>query len=53
MIDSDLGDFKNAMSWDTKRYYIIFEDHHPRFTKVYLLKSKEKVEEMFIKYKAK
>ena len=52
LIHSDLGDFKNTMSRGGKRYYITFVDDFSRFTKLYLLSSKDEAEEKFLIYKA-
>jgi hypothetical protein len=52
LVHSDLGDFKNYESRGGKRYYITFVDDCSRFTMVYLLRSKDEAEEMFLKYKA-
>jgi transposase InsO family protein len=41
------------MTRDGKKYYVIFVDDYSRFTKLNLLRSKDKVLEMFIKYKIK
>ena len=35
-----------------KRFYVIFVDDDSRITKLYLLRTKDKVLEMFIKYKS-
>ncbi|KAL0290771.1 UNVERIFIED_CONTAM: Retrovirus-related Pol polyprotein from transposon TNT 1-94 [Sesamum angustifolium] len=35
-----------------KKYYISFVDDYSRYTKIYLLRSKEEASEMFLKYKA-
>ena len=35
-----------------KRFYVIFVDDYSRITKLYLLRTKDKVLEMFIKYKS-
>ena len=35
-----------------KRFYVIFVDDYSRITKLYLLRNKDKVLEMFIKYKS-
>jgi len=51
LVHSDLVDFKNTMSKAGKKWYIIFVDDYFRYTKVYLLKSKDEAEEMFLKYK--
>jgi len=49
---SDLTDFKNIMSKGRKKWYITFVDDCSRCTKVYLLKSKDEAEEMFLMCKA-
>jgi hypothetical protein len=51
LIHSDLGDFKNTISRGGKRYYITFIDDYSRYTRVYLLSSKDEAENMFIKFK--
>ena len=51
LVHSDLADFKKT-SKGGKKWYITFVDRCSRYTKVYLLKSKDEVEEMFLKYKA-
>ena len=53
LIHLDLVDFKNTISKGGKKYYITFVDDFSRYTKVYLLKSKDEDREMFLKYKAK
>jgi len=40
------------MSKGGKKWYITFVDDYSRYTKVYLPKSKDEAEEMFLKYKA-
>ena len=52
LVHSDLGDFKNSMSRGGKHYYITFVDDFSRFTKVYLLSTKDEAEEKFLIYKA-
>ena len=52
LVHSDLTDFKNTMSKGGKKWYITFVDDYSRYTKIYLLKSKDEAEEMFLKYKA-
>ena len=52
LVYSDLADFKNTVSKGGKKWYITFVDDYSRYTKVYLLKSKDETEEMFLKYKA-
>jgi len=49
----DLTHFKNTMSKGGKKWYITFVDDYSKYTKVYLLKSEDEAEEMFLKYKAK
>ena len=51
LIHNDLGDCKNNMSRGGSRYYIMFIDDYSRYTRVYLLNSKDEVENMFIKFK--
>ena len=52
LVYSDLADFKNTVSKGGKKYYITFVDDFSRYTKVYLLKSKDEAENMFLKFKA-
>ena len=52
LVHSDLADVKNTMGKGGKKWYISFINDYFRYTKVYLLKSKDKAEEMFLKYKA-
>ena len=40
------------MTRDSKRFYVIFVDDHSRFTKLYLLRTKDEALEMYIKYKS-
>ena len=51
LVHSDLGDLKHTMTRGGKNFYVIFVDDHSRFTKVYLLRTKDEVLEMFMKYK--
>ena len=51
LIHNDLGDCKNNMSRGGSRYYIMFIDDYSRYTRVYLLSSKDEAENMFIKFK--
>jgi len=53
LVHSGLADFKNTISKGGKKWYITFVDDFSRYTKVYLLKSKNEAKEMFLKYKAK
>lgn len=52
LIHSDLADFKSTPSRGGKHYYITFVDDFSRYTRVYLLRSKDEACEMFIQYKA-
>jgi len=45
LVHSDLVDFKNTASKEGKTYYITFVDDCSRYTKVYLLWSKNEAEE--------
>ena len=47
----DLVDFKNAISKGGKKYHVTLIDDFSRYTRVYLLRTKDEVEEMFLKYK--
>jgi hypothetical protein len=49
LIHFDLGDLKHTMTRSGKQFYVIFVDDYSRFTKIYLLKSKDEALEMFIK----
>lgn len=51
LIHSDLADFKNTSSRGGKLYYITFVDDYSRYTRVYLLKSKDEATSVFLKYK--
>jgi len=53
LVHSDLANFKNTMSKGGKKWYITFVDDFSKYTKVYLFKSKDEAEEIFLKYKAK
>ena len=44
LVHSDLADFKNIMSEEGKKWLITFVDDFSRYTKVYLLKSKNEAE---------
>ena len=52
LVHSDLSDLKHTMTRGGKRFYVIFVDDHSRFTKLYLLRTKDEALEMFIKYKS-
>ena len=47
----DLADFKNTISKEGKKYYLTFIDDFSRYTRVYLLRTKDEAKEMFLKYK--
>lgn len=51
LVHSDLGDLKMTMTRGGKRFYVIFVDDYSRFTKLYLLRTKDEALEMFVKYK--
>ena len=51
LVHLDLAEFKNTMSKGGKKCYITFIDDYSRYTNVYLLKSKDEAEEIFLKYK--
>ncbi len=51
LIHSDLGDLKHTMTRCGKRFYVIFVDDYSRYTKLYLLRTKDEAFEMFIKHK--
>ena len=52
LIHSDLGDLKHIMTRGGKRFYITFIDDFSRFTRLYLLKSKDEACEYFKVFKA-
>ena len=52
LIHSHLADFKNTVGKGGKKYYITFVDDFSRYTMVYLLKSKDEAENIFLKFKA-
>ena len=41
LIHSDLGDLKQTMTREGKRYYITFINDFSRYTKIYLLRNKD------------
>lgn len=51
LIHSDLADFKSTPSKGGKLYYVTFVDDFSRYTRVYLLKSKDETTDIFMKYK--
>ena len=52
LIHTDLADFKNLESRGGKRYYITFVDDCSRYSRVFLLRSKDEAESKFLVYKA-
>ena len=50
-VHSDLADFTNTISKGEKKWHIIFVDDFSKYTKVYLLKSKDEAKKIFLKYK--
>ncbi|KAL0560635.1 hypothetical protein IC582_001044 [Cucumis melo] len=52
LIHSDLADFRTTASRGGKNYYVSFVDDYSRFTKIYLIKTKNEVVSMFVKCKA-
>ena len=51
LMHSNLADFKNTSSKGGQRYYLTFIEDCSGYTKVHLLRSKNEVEEIFLKYK--
>ncbi|CAN1352537.1 Retrovirus-related Pol polyprotein from transposon TNT 1-94, partial [Linum perenne] len=51
LIHSDLADFKGTESKGGKHYYITFVDDYSRYTKVYLLKTKDEAAQKFLTFK--
>ena len=52
LIHYDLGDLKQTMTRGGKKFYVAFIDDYSRFTKVYLLRNKDEMFDMFLSYKA-
>ncbi|CAN1221891.1 Retrovirus-related Pol polyprotein from transposon TNT 1-94 [Linum grandiflorum] len=52
LVHTDLAVFKDIESLGGKKYYITFIDDFSRYTKIYLLKSKDEAEDKFLIYKA-
>ena len=52
LIHFNLADFKNTTSRGGKNYYVSFVDDFSRFTKIYLIKTKDEAGSMFLKFKA-
>ena len=53
LIHRNLNDLKQTMIRGGKMYYITFIDDFLRYTKIYLLKNKDEVNEKFLMYKNK
>ena len=53
LIQTNIGDLKPTMTRGGKKYYVTFIDDFSRYTKVYLLRSKDEACDMFLAYKAK
>ncbi|KAA0036921.1 ty1-copia retrotransposon protein [Cucumis melo var. makuwa] len=51
LIHSDLADFRTTASRGGKNYYVSFVDDYSRFTKIYLIKTKNEAVSMFVKFK--
>lgn len=51
LIHSDLANFHNTISRGGKKYYMSFVDDYSRYTRIYLLKSKDEAADIFLKYK--
>ena len=52
LIHSYLADLKNTPSRGGNNYYVSFVDDFSRYTKIYLIKSKDEASSMFMKFKA-
>ena len=52
IIHYDLACLKNTINRGGKDYYVSFVDDFSRFTKIYLIKTKDGVGIMFLKFKA-
>ena len=52
LIHSDLANLKNTSRRGGKNYYVFFVNDFSRFTKFYLIKSKDETSSMFLKFKA-
>ncbi|KAA0055836.1 ty1-copia retrotransposon protein [Cucumis melo var. makuwa] len=52
LIHSDLADFRTTASRGGKNYYVSFVDDYSRYTKIYLIRTKNEAVSMFIKFKA-
>lgn len=52
LIHTNLANFLNIKSKNGKHYYITFVNDYFRYTKVYLLRSKDEVDKTFLLYKS-
>ena len=52
LIHSDLADFRNTPSRGGKNYYVYIVDDFSKYTKIYLIKTKDEASSMFMKFKA-
>ncbi|CAH9143287.1 unnamed protein product [Cuscuta epithymum] len=52
LIHTDLSDLKNTMTRGGNKFYVTFIDDFSRYTKVYLLKSKDEAFDKFLVYKS-
>ena len=52
LVHSDLAEFRSTETRGGKKYYITFVDDHSRYTKLYLLRSKDEAENVFYTYMA-
>ena len=50
---SDLGDLKQTMTREGKKFYVTFIDDYTRFVRVYFLRNNDEAFDMFLSYKAK
>ena len=53
LIHYDLGDLKQTMTREGKKFYVTFLDDYSRFNRIYLLRNKDEAFNMFLSYKAK
>ena len=51
LIHFDLGDLKQTMTREGKKFYVTFIDDYSRFTRVYLLRNKDEGFDRFLSYK--
>ena len=51
LIHSDLGDLKQTMTTEDKKFYVTFIDDYSMFIRVYLFRIKDEAFDMFLSYK--